>query len=61
MPKWNYVAGILRNSKSEGKNPGDAQKKPSKKSKWFADRDIEAEKKAAERWGEEFEFDDLDS
>lgn len=29
VPKWNYVAGILRNSKSEGKKPGGA-KKPSK-------------------------------
>lgn len=61
VPKWNYVAGILRNSKSEGKKPGEGPRNSGKKSKWFADRDIEAEKKAAERWGEEFEFDDLDT
>lgn len=58
-PKWRYVGGILRIARERGEAV-DAPKKPSK-SKWFADRDIEAEKKAAEKWGEEFEFDSLDS
>ena len=61
VPHWRYVKAVLKASKERGSAPGAAKKNSGKKSKWFADRDIEAEKKAAERWGEEFEFDDLDT
>lgn len=60
VPKWNYVAAVLRNAQSEGRKPGDAPKKAEKKSKWFEDRDVEAEKKAAQKWGEEFDINALD-
>lgn len=63
VPKWNYVAGILRVSKSEGKKPGETKKAEKKASKWYSSETAaEAEKRAAEKWGESFSgFDEFDT
>ena len=62
-PKWKYVAGILRIARERGEAV-DAPKKTEKKaSKWYSSETAaEAEKRAAEKWGESFSgFDEFDT